>query len=192
VGQAVPILAEPITVARSSRCPPHMGKSMAEMQRRCRNHNPATTDLNGHPALPSSNPAEWEGPLGHKEPPPKSTDRNPAPNHPGFLGHFPYSPTNSGTLRWGLNTHPNNTSPTLSFLVQYFIIAPFLCLLAFLIYVLSPSLQSIFLFHKYLPNLGFVKASPLSIYILIDPDKTHSFPLQQDIFYLATFFFSFP
>ncbi|KAG0641375.1 hypothetical protein HOY80DRAFT_855237, partial [Tuber brumale] len=51
--------------------------------------------------------------------------------------------------RWKPSTHPGETRPTLSLTVdRYFVIAFFVCLFAFLLYVLPYSLPKIFLLHK--------------------------------------------
>ena len=88
---------------------PHGKELVAEMQPRCCNSNPEITDLNGQPAPPSADPAEWKGLFGPKEPLPKSTAHDRTPSEPNKPPQPPSMyPNKLQCPLMGANAHPNS------------------------------------------------------------------------------------
>lgn len=124
----------------------HGEECAMDAQSRSQDPNTNTTELSVQPAPPPVHPDEREKVLNLQGPVSESANTEPSsiehsvlPQPPSILPLQPLCPPTK------TNTHPTGTRSTPSFTLNgYFLIASFICLLAFLVYVPPPLLLHIF------------------------------------------------
>ena len=128
----------------------HEDGCLVDMQSRSHNPDVNITDLNAQPAPPLTHPNELEVVLYLKGPARNSADSDLSLNEPSALPQPPsIPPLKLLYLPTKTDTSPNGTRPTLPLTLSwYFLVAFFICLLAFLVYAPLPPLPHIFSFYR--------------------------------------------
>ena len=123
----------------------HVSGCAVDMQFSCHNPDTNIVDLTGQLASPQADPDDQGGVSDLHNSVPKPADTDLSTTEPSVLPQPPsMSPLKVLCPSEKTHTHPSTTQSTLSLrLNRYFLIASFVCLLAFLVYVAPPPLPYI-------------------------------------------------